>query len=215
MTDIAVRRIAVRRLDEESLGDSGSIVTPGSVTDESLNRAPGQMAFLWVHQFLDFPAKPYIASSRYYFRGARCEYLQRHPESTLVLLPLGATPSVIFVAGDAGGEPDLSVARAILLDGKRGVVLNPGVWVRYAYPIGEYADFAYVSSRVDPRDDIEHVYLEERFGTILEWYFGPPEQDGVTFSTGGAVLGLPERLPPGTRLGPLGSIIREDSQELD
>ena len=39
---------------------------------------------------------------------------------------------------------------------------------------------------------------------MLEWYFGPPQQAGVTFSGSGAVLGLPSTLPPGTRFGPGG-----------
>ena len=214
MTETTVHRVAVRQLDDDSLGDFGSIVAAGSVTDESLNRAPGQMAFLWVHQFLDYPARPYIASSRYYFRGSRCEYLQRHPASSVVLIPLGVTQSVIFLAADADGKPDLSTVRALYLDGQRGIVINPGVWVRYAYPVGAFADFAYVSARVDPEEDIERVNLEERFETVLEWFFGPPEQAGVTFSSGGAVLGLPGTLPPGTRFGPGGRIIRDDEEEL-
>lgn len=214
MTETAVQRVPVRQLDDDSFGDFGSIVAAGSVTDESLNRAPGQMAFLWVHQFLDYPAQPYVASSRYYFRGSRCEYLQRHPASSVVLIPLGITPSVIFLAADNDGDPDLSTARALYLNGQRGIVINRGVWVRYAYPLGAFADFAYVSARVDPEEDIERVNLEERFETVLEWYFGPPEQAGVTFSPGGAVLALPGTLPPGTRFGPGGRIIRDDKEEL-
>lgn len=210
---IAVQEVHVLNLDANPLAGIGSIVTAGSPEDESLNRAPGQMAFLWIHQFLDYPKKPYIATGRYYFRGARCEYLQRHPASTVVLIPLGMSASVIFVAPDVDGEPDLSQVKAVLLDGRSGVVINPGVWVRYAYPVGEFADFAYVSARVDPEEDIERIDLEERYGTVLEWRFGPPRQDGVKLSPGGAALALPPRLPPGTQLGPGGVIMRTADEE--
>lgn len=213
MVDISVKRVAVGQLGQSALGDLGSVVEPGSVADESLNRAPGQMAFLWIHQSLSYPRDPYIATGRYYFRGARCEYLQRHPESTVVLIPLGGTQSVIFIAPDSDGQPDLGQAQAIFLEGDRGIVINPGVWVRYAYPVGAFADFAYVSARVDPEEDIERINLEERFGTVLEWYFGPPTADGVELSRGGAVLSLPQRLPAGTRLGAGGRILRDDNEE--
>jgi hypothetical protein len=171
------------------------------------------MAFLWIHQFLEYPKQPYIATGRYYFRGARCEYLQRHPGSTVVLIPLGNSSSVIFVAPDLDGEPDLARIKAILLDGSVGVVINPGIWVRYAYPIGEFADFAYVSARVDPEEDIERIDLEQRYGLVLEWCFGPPERAGLKLSSGGAVLALPSRLPSETKFGPGGVVIRSQDQE--
>jgi hypothetical protein len=171
------------------------------------------MAFLWIHQFLDYPKQPFIATGRYYFRGSRCGYLQRHPGSTLILIPLASTASVIFIAPDSEGEPDLAEVKAIFLDGRSGVAVNPGVWVRYAYPVGEYADFAYVSARVDPADDIEHVDLEERYQTVLEWQFGPPGPEGVELSPGGAVLALPPRLRSDAKLGPGGFIMRSKEQE--
>ena len=141
------------------------------------------MAYMWVHQFLTYPKPAFIATCRYHYRGARCEYLQRHPESTVVLIPIDGNPSVIWLAPDRDGLPDLDRAEAVLLDRRRGIVLNPGLWIRYAYPVVDTADFAYVSARVDPEDDIERVYIERDHGTVLEWYFDAPAGDGVQLDT--------------------------------
>jgi ureidoglycolate hydrolase len=205
-----VIRVPVRSLERSAFAEFGSIVEAGSIEDENLNRAPGHMAFLWVHRDLVYPRTPYIATSRYYYRGTRCEYLQRHPASTVVLIPMDGKPSVIMVAPDDGGQPNLAEAQAILLDGRRGIVVDPGIWLRYAYPVADQADFAYVSARVDPEEDIDRVFLEDTLDSVLEWYFDMPLGVGVEFSPGGAVLKLPVQLPEGTIMGPGGLIMRSD-----
>ena len=212
MPDITVRRIAVEPLERVAFEPFGVIIDAGAFEDETLNRAPGQMAFLWVLKQLEFPKPPYVAGSRYFYRGARCDYLQQHPESTAVLVPLDGRPSVVFVAPDRDGSPDLDAARAFLLDGRRGIVFHRGAWVRYAYPVLDMADYAYVSARVDPTEDIRHVYIERDHGTVLEWFFGPPAGEGVELSPGGAVLGLPRKVPEGFEIGVGGRIskIAED-----
>jgi ureidoglycolate hydrolase len=191
MLQVDVRRVAVMPLEAEAFSAFGAVVEPGATDDATLNRAPGQMAYMWVHRQLEYPKLPFIATCRYYFRGARCEYLQKHPASTVVLIPLDAKPSVIWVAPDRDGEPDLDGARAILLDGRRGVVVNPGTWIRYAYPVLDTADFAYVSAREDPEDDIVRRYIERDDNVVLEWYVDAPTGEGVRLTDGGAVTRLP------------------------
>jgi ureidoglycolate hydrolase len=208
MLQIDVRRVAVEPLDAATFSPFGSVVEPGKTDDSTLNRAPGHMAYMWVHQQLDYPKQPFIATCRYHFRGARCEYLQRHPASTVVLIPLDARPSVIWVAADRAGDPDLATARAILLDGRRGVVVNPGIWMRYAYPILDTADFAYISARDDPEDDIERRDLERDDRVVLEWYIGPPDGDGVGTTEGGAVTRLPAPDGRDLEMGIGGRIVR-------
>lgn len=208
MPEITVRRVVVEPLEPAAFEPFGVIIDAGAFEDETLNRAPGQMAFLWVLKQLEFPKTPYVAGSRYIYRGARCDYLQQHPESTAVLIPLDGRPSVIFAAPDHDGEPDLDGARAFLLDGRRGIVFHRGTWVRYAYPVLDVADYAYVSARVDPSEDIRHVYIERDQSTVLEWYFGPPAGDEVTLSPGGVVLGLPRKVPEGFEIGEGGRIQR-------
>jgi ureidoglycolate hydrolase len=208
MLQIDVRRVAVEPLDAAKFSPFGSVVEPGETDDSTLNRAPGHMAYMWVHQQLEYPKTPFIATCRYHFRGARCEYLQKHPASTVVLIPLDAKPSVIWVAADRVGEPDLANARAILLDGRRGVVVNPGIWMRYAYPILDTADFAYVSAREDPEGDIERRYLERDDQVVLEWYIGSPAGDGVSTTAGGAVTRLPASDGRDLEMGIGGRIVR-------
>lgn len=192
--DLTVQRVPVEPVNDDLLGELGCTIGPRTVDDPSLNRAPGQMAFLWVHSMLEHTGQPFIATTRYRYRGARCDYLQRHPQSTLILVPSDGRPSVVFVAPDIAGEPDLDKVRALLLSGQNGIALNPGVWVRYAYPVLETADLVQVSSRLRPEDDIERVDLEASRSTVLEWYFAAPREPGVVLSPGGAVLSLPTPL---------------------
>jgi ureidoglycolate hydrolase len=206
-----VRRVPVRPLEPNAFARYGSIVEAGAVDDPSLNRAPGQMAFMWVHRDLQYPRMPFIATCRYRYRGVRCEYVQRHPGSTVVLIPIDRRPSVIWFLPDANGLPDTEHADAILLDGTRGIVVAPNTWIRYAYPVTDTADFAYVSARVDPEEDIERVYLESDHDTVLEWHFDLPVGEGIETTPGGAVLNLP--LPTGQtlNLGVGGVIVRNDA----
>lgn len=186
-----VRRVPVRPLESHAFARYGSVVEAGAVDDPSLNRAPGQMAFMWVHRDLVYPRMPFVATCRYLYRGARCDYVQRHPGSTVVLVPVDRRPSVIWFLPDMDGRPDVEQAEAVLLDGTRGIVVSPNTWVRYAYPVTDAADFAYVSARLDPEEDIERVYLERDHDTVLEWYFDLPRGEGIETTAGGAVLKLP------------------------
>jgi ureidoglycolate hydrolase len=194
VSEIRVQSVPVHHLDAARFAPYGTLVEAGQVDGDNLNRAPGQMGFMWVHRMLEYPKPPFLASCRYYYRGTRCEYLQRHPASTVVLVPVGRHTSVVIFAPDADGIPDVERAEGFLLDGSRGVIVEPNTWIRYAYPLTEYADFIYVSARLDPADDIEHVYLDRDLGVVLELSFGPPDVAGVQFSPGGAVTQLPPRL---------------------
>ena len=210
MATPAVHRVAVRPLDVTGFAPYGSVIQAGDVDDPTLNRAPGQMAFMWVHRTLAYPRTPFIATCRYVYRGSRCEYVQRHPESTVVLVPIDGKPSVVWFLPDANGVPDIERAEAVLLDGRRGIAVSPNTWLRYAYPLTDVADFAYVSARVDPEDDIERVYLERDHGTVLEWFFDTPRGEGVQTTPGGAVLKLPLQRGGDLELGVGGVIVRDE-----
>jgi ureidoglycolate hydrolase len=193
MNEVRVQSVPVHQLEAHRFARYGVVVDAGDVDSTSLNRAPGQMAFMWVHRMLEYPKQPFLATCRYQYRGLRCDYLQRHPASTVVLVPVGRHASVIVLAPDDHGIPDISKAEGFLLDGTRGVVVEPNTWIRYAFPLFEYADFVYVSARLDAADDIEHVYLDRDHGVVLELTFQPPTGEGVTTSPGGAITGLPPR----------------------
>jgi ureidoglycolate hydrolase len=208
VSEPSVHRVPVRPLDTTDFRRWGEVIEAGDVDSPSLNRAPGQMAFMWVHRKLAYPRIPFVATCRYLFRGSRCEYVQRHPDSTVVLIPLDGHPSVVWFLPDRNGLPDVVHAEAVLLEGRRGIVIAPNVWIRYAYPLLASADFAYVSARVDPEEDIERVYLERDQGVVLEWYVGAPMGEGVETTPGGAVLRLPLTTGGSLTLGTGGVIVR-------
>jgi len=195
-----VLRVPVEPLDQDRFGPYGSIIGPETADSPRLNRAPGNLGFLWIQKALEFPRQPYVGSLRYYHRATRCEFMQKHPASTVVLIPLGFAPSVVYVATDDGADrPDLASLRAFLLEGGRGIILDRGTWIRYAYPLGPFADFAYVTQRVDAAtanvsDDVVRCRLDETFGKVLDIEFvAPPDAE---LGVGGAVVAGPPRRPP-------------------
>lgn len=195
-----VSRLPLTHLERGSFAPYGAVIGAEAADSPNFNRAPGNLGFLWAQHLLEFPSQPQLCTLRYYYRAARCEFLQRHPASTVVLIPMGLRSSIIYVALDDGsGRPALGTARAILLEGDRGVIMHRGTWMRYAYPTGAFADFAYVTQRLDPTtanstDDVERCRLDETFGLVLDVDFVPP--DGALTGTGGAVIQGPIRNPP-------------------
>jgi len=198
--ELEIRRLPVRHLDPLTFEPYGTIVGPETAESPNFNRAPGNLGYLWIQKALEFPRQPYVGCVRYYYRATRCEFLQKHPASTVVLIPMGAGTSVIFVAIDDGSDrPDLSTAQAILLEGGRGVVLHRGTWVRYAFPLSPFVDFAYVTQRVDPAtanvsDDVVRSRLDEDFGLVLDVDFRPGA--GMEIGPAGTVVSGPPRNPP-------------------
>ncbi len=203
MTDaVAVRRLAIEALDRTAFAPFGAVVGAETADSPNFNRAPGNLGYLWVQHLLEFPKQPYVGTLRYYYRGLRCEFMQKHPASTIFLIPLGMRPSAFVVAPDTGrDQPDVDQARAFLLDGHQGIVLHRGTWVRYAYPLGTFADFAYVTQRVDPAtanttDDVVRVRLDQQLGLVFDLVFELPSSPVFEFGPSGAVVVGPGRNPP-------------------
>ena len=198
----AVRRLAVEHLDRVAFEPFGAVIAPESADSPNLNRASNNLGYLWVQKELEFPGRAYMCSLRYYYRGNRCEFVQKHPGSTITLITLGMHPAAVVVVPDAGGRPDVDAARAFLIAGATGVVIHRGVWVRYAYPLGAYVDFAYVTQRVDPAtantsDDVVRVNLDTELGFVFDLEFASPEGDGYELGPSGAVVAGPPHNPPG------------------
>ena len=197
-----VRRLAVEHLDRVAFEPFGAVIAPEAADSPNLNRASNNLGYLWVQKELEFPGRAYMCSLRYYYRGNRCEFVQKHPASTITLITLGMHPAAVVVVPDAGGRPDVDAARAFLITGATGVVIHRGVWVRYAYPLGAYVDFAYVTQRVDPAtantsDDVVRVNLDTELGFVFDLEFAPPEGDGYEHGPSGAVVAGPPHNPPG------------------
>ncbi len=198
--DLQVRHLPVQHLDAAAFSLYGAVIEPETADSPNLNRAPGNLGYLWIQKPLEFPRQPFVGALRFYYRGMRCEFLQKHPASTVFLVPLGGRPSVIYVASESeAGLPALDSARAFLLTGERGVILHRGTWMRYAYPLGPFADYAYVTQRVDAAtantsDDVVRCRLDETFGLVLDIAFQPPP--GVEVGRGGFVVSGPPHSPP-------------------
>ena len=198
----AVRTLVVEPLDRAAFEPFGAVIAPETADSPNLNRAANNLGYLWVQKELEFPGRAYMCSLRYYYRGNRCEFVQRHPASTITLITLGMHAAAFVVAPDGGGRPDVDAARAFLLTGGVGAVISRGVWVRYAYPVGSYADFAYVTQRVDPAtanttDDVVRVNLDTELGFVFDLEFAPPTGDGYEHGPSGAVVAGPPHDPPG------------------
>ncbi|MCY3661346.1 MAG: ureidoglycolate lyase [bacterium] len=199
---VGVRRLPVERLDRTAFEPFGAVIAPETADSPNLNRAANNLGYLWVQKELEFPGRAYMCSLRYYYRGNRCEFVQKHPASTITLITLGMYPAAFVVVPDVDGRPDVDAARAFLLTGGTGVVINRGTWVRYAYPLGAYADFAYVTQRVDPAtanttDDVVRVNLDSELGFVFDLEFAPPADDDYQLGPSGAVVAGPPHNPPG------------------
>jgi ureidoglycolate hydrolase len=198
--ELEVRRLPIQHLDAAAFEPYGVILGPETADSPNFNRAPGNLGFLWVQRAMEFPTQPYLGSLRYYYRSMRCAYMQKHPASTIVLIPMGGQASVIYLAVDDGADrPDPATLQAVLLDGRNGVVLHPGTWVRYAFPVGPWVDFAYVTQRVDPAtanttDDTVRFQLHEEYGIVLDVEFARPV--GAELGPGESVTALPTQNPP-------------------
>ncbi len=201
MPEIEVRPLEVEHLSRESFEPFGCLIAPEGADSPRFNRAPGNLGFLWVQKAIEFPKQPYMCTLRYYHRGTRCEFLQKHPESTIVLITLTGA-AAILVAPDATEGPAVDGARAFLLTPGMGVVINRSTWIRYAYPVTPYVDFAYITQRVDPAtanstDDTVRTNLGDEFGIVFDMRFGIEKgREGYEFGVGGAVTAAPERMPP-------------------
>ncbi len=202
MSDVEVRRLPIQHLERKRFEPFGAVIGPETADSPNLNRAPGHLGFLWVQKALEFPKQAYMCTLRYYQRGTRVEFLQKHPDSTVTFIPLGGRASAIVVAPDDGHDhPDIGRAAAFLLDGSKGVVMHRGTWMRYAYPLGEFADFAYVTQRVDPAtanttDDTVRVNLDTQFGFVFDLVFEVPRGPSFEHGPSGAITAGPPRNPP-------------------
>ena len=201
MSNLTVRPLTVRPLEPTAFSPFGAVIAPETADASSLNRSPGNLGFLWVHKELEFPKAAHMCSLRYYYRGNRCEFLQKHPGSTVTLIPVSGVSAIVVAPDDASGGPDVAAAQAFLLEPGRGAVLHRGVWLRYAYPLGRFADFAYVTQRVDPAtanvsDDVVRVNLDTELGLVFDLVFDVPAGEGYAHTPSGALAAGPERSPP-------------------
>lgn len=106
-------------------------------------------------------------------RPLSVSWFERHVLGTQTFIPIGGKRALFVVApagdnADPDALPDLSVARAFVLDGKAGVNIKPGTWHWTPFPLEDGADFVIlVRDRAGP-DDLNFVDLELRLGARID-----------------------------------------------
>ncbi len=106
-------------------------------------------------------------------RPLSVSWFERHVLGTQTFIPVGGRRALFVVAppgdnADPDALPDLSLARAFVLDGKAGVNIKPGTWHWTPFPLEDGAEFVIlVRDRAGP-DDLNFVDLETRLGTRLD-----------------------------------------------
>lgn len=103
----------------------------------------------------------------------RFSWFERHMKGTQTLIPMGGGRSVFPVAPanastGAAGLPDLSRARAFVLDGSVAVSLRPGTWHWTPFPLGAPCDFVYLVREQVVEDDLNFIDTIARLGVELD-----------------------------------------------
>lgn len=68
-------------------------------------------------------------------------WLERHPASTQMFVPMSAARYLVVVA-HGGGAPELGSLRAFIVEGPRAITYAPGVWHHPMVALDREADFA-------------------------------------------------------------------------
>ncbi len=102
----------------------------------------------------------------------RFSWFERHMKGTQTRIPIGGGKSVFPVVPanadtDASGLPDLSLARAFILDGTQAVSIRPGTWHWTPFPLGAPCDFIYLVREQVVEDDLNFIDTTARLGVEL------------------------------------------------
>jgi ureidoglycolate lyase len=90
--------------------------------------------------------------------------LEKHETSAEAFIPLAGQSILLVVpaqAVDGAGVPDLSRARAFLIDGSQGVLMRPGTWHAVPYNLTDVATYlVLVDETIIARDDLHVTPVE-------------------------------------------------------
>jgi ureidoglycolate hydrolase len=166
MTDTI--RAPLATFNSESFAPYGTFL---AIPDVEPDRRSGTHAQLWQLGDLEFTLKgPFAGVVRYVQRGFVCSTMERHAGETQTFIPIDGLASIVAVAEPTEGPlPDLATFRGFLLDGRSGLALHRGTWVRHFYPIGEKADYVVITGRRTPSDDVDNIDLAAEFGVQFEF----------------------------------------------
>lgn len=86
-------------------------------------------------------------------------WLERHPASTQMFVPMRASRFLIVVAS-GGDEPDLDTLAAFVVEGPQAITYAPGVWHHPMVALDEDADFVNVLFADGTSDDCDERTFE-------------------------------------------------------
>lgn len=103
-------------------------------------------------------------------RPGKVRYMERHYMHTQTFIPLAGKPFVIVMAPPNNARiPDLASLRAFRLDGQAGLMLHPGTWHEFPFPLAPDSDVIVALSRQTTEDlRNKDPETEEAFGPDLE-----------------------------------------------
>ena len=97
-------------------------------------------------------------------RPAQFAVLERHLTTAEAFIPLEGRSILVVVAADqlgGDGKPDVTLAKAFLMDGSKGVVFDRGTWHAVPYNLTDIATYlVLVDEGILAKDDIHKVPIE-------------------------------------------------------
>lgn len=98
----------------------------------------------------------------------RVEIMEKHPNSTQVIVPMNADKYVVLVARPGTDHPDLSTLRAFVASSRQGVAYLPGTWHHPLLALDHETDFGCVVFEDISEGDCTLVTLAEDERPIVE-----------------------------------------------
>jgi ureidoglycolate lyase len=99
----------------------------------------------------------------------RVEILERHPQTTQVIVPMNADRYVVLVGRrTTGADPDLASLRAFVATGREGVAYHPGTWHHPLLALEHETDFTSLVWEDESAGDCDLVTIPESRRPLLE-----------------------------------------------
>jgi ureidoglycolate lyase len=157
-----VKYIEVRELTKESFKPFGCLV---EVPEKEPDITRGNLEWwgnLYDLSFSDTSSLGFLRIIRNHFR---VDYLERHVKAPEIFIPIRGTGIMPFapasLAEESKAVPDETALTAFLLDGTKGLVVDPGVWHSPGIALSDALDFI-LTVRKDTSDDIDIKKIAER-----------------------------------------------------
>jgi ureidoglycolate hydrolase len=154
-------RICVEPLTEQAFAECGTVLGEPSGLKPNIQ---DEVSDVWLGfaDLMGIGGVPCRAATylKIHTRPAVYDKMEKHETSAEAFIPLEGR-SVLVVAPpeavDAQGRPDMTRARAFLMDGSRGILMRPGTWHAVPYKLSEVAPYlVLVDDAIIAKDDL-HV----------------------------------------------------------